>query len=187
VTTTSKNTSSKRRGQKRIQDYPVMHWMLTDLFSKTYQRTLDGDSPKHGFMGSELVAFPLHGTPLDWNFWKGKVGSYRIKDSFVSEWGVTIDVKPETFRDIFLPDTFVLMVKQGTFSISVSGSGGLEHIEMIFEEGMPEFSLDLIRDFPGHNAKSDRVLSHYIIRRGMIPEDSFLSGFLFQNVITIEV
>ena len=187
MTTTSKNTSSKGRGQKRILDYPVMHRMLTDLFHETYQRTLDGNSPKHGFMGSELVASPLHGAPLDWTFWKGKIGSYSIKDSFVSEWGVTIDVKPETFRDIFLPDTFVLMTKQATFSISVSDSGGLECIEMIFEEGMPEFSLDLIRDFPGHNAKSDRVLSHHMIRRGMIPEDSLLSGFRFQNVITIEV
>ena len=186
MTTTSKNTSSKGRGQKRILDYPVMHRMLTDLFHETYQRTLDGNSPKHGFMGSELVASPLHGAPLDWTFWKGKIGSYSIKDSFVSEWGVTIDVKPETFRDIFLPDTFVLMTKQATFSISVSDSGGLECIEMIFEEGMPEFSLDLIRDFPGHNAKSDRVLSYFMIRRGMVNEDAFLP-IRFQNVITIEV
>lgn len=186
MTETSNNAFSRRSEQKRIIDYPVMHRMLTNLFHETYQRTLNGNSPKRGFMGSELVATPTHGAPLDWDFWWDKIGSYRVNASFVSEWGVTINIKPEAWRDIFLPDTFVLMVKQATFSISVSDSGALEYIEMIFELGMPDFSLDLLRDFPGSNAKSDGVLSHLMTRRGMVNEDAFLP-LRFQKVITIEV
>jgi len=183
----SRDKIPSRQAGKRILDYPVMLQMLTGLFHETYLRTLDGESPKHGFGDAELLAHPLHGTPLDWSFWKAKIGSYLIRNSFVSECGVTIELRAETPKDIFLPDMFILMTLQGTFNISVSGSGVIEYIEMIFEEGMPEFSLDLIRDFPGRNARSDKVLSHIIRRRGILQDASFLSDCRFQNVITIEV
>jgi hypothetical protein len=176
-----------KHDQKRIRDYPVMNRMLANLFDATYASTLEGNSAKHGFMGPELVAAGIHGSPLDLSFWDKKIGSYRIWESFASCWGITIYVHPETIRDIFLPDTFILMTPDITFSIDISDDGYLKSIEMIFERMMPSFTLDLIRDFPGHNMKSDRVLS-YILTKGKIGNGSlYLHKFRFNKVITIEV
>lgn len=173
--------------QKRIRDYPIMNRMLANLFDATYISTLEGHSAKHGFMGPELVAAGIHGKALDLSFWEMKIGSYRIWESFASCWGITISVHPETIRDIFLPDTFVLMTPEITFSIDISDSGSLKSIEMIFEKKMPNFTLDLIRDFPGHNSKSDRVLSYLLTKEKMGKDLHYLHKFCFKRVITIEV
>lgn len=174
-------------GRKHIYDYPVMHRILADLFHETHLLAVAGASPKLGFRGGRLVAPPFHRHSFELEFWGHLIGNYRIMTSFVSEFGITIDVKSEYHKDILLPDTFVLLTAEGTFSITVSDHGALESIEMIFDSGMPEFSCDLIRDFPGHNAKSDKVLKYILARKSTLPDKALLSGIHFAEVITVEV
>jgi len=176
-----------RFGRKHIHDYPVMHRLIVDLFHETHLLAIAGASPKFGFRGGRLVAPPFHRHFYEVEFWRHHIGTYRIISSFVSEYGITIDVKSTDYEDIFLPDTFVLMTDEGTFSVYVSDHGALESIEMIFDDGMPEFSRDLIRDFPGHNAKSDKILEYLLVRKSTLPDKALLSGIHFMDVTTIEV
>lgn len=173
--------------RKHIYDYPVMHRMLADLFNETHLFAVAGASPKLGFRGGRLVAPPYHRQSFDLEFWGHLIGKYRIMTSFVSEFVITIDVTTEYPNDILLPDTFVLLTAEGTFSITVSDHGALESIEMIFDSGMPEFGCDLIRDFPGRNAKSDKVLKHILAKKSTLPDKALLSGIHFAEVTTVEV
>lgn len=176
-----------RQGQKLIRDYPVLHRMLTNLFDATYQSTLAGKSAKLTFGGPELISHEVHGNLLGRSFWEKKIGSYRIQKSFAWIGGITLYVLPETIHDIFVPDMFYLIIPNTHYIISITDTGEIKCIEMYFDKKMPQFTIDLIRDFPEHNCYSERVFLHRLAKNRIGSDAFFLKKNEFSDVKTIEV
>lgn len=72
-------------------------------------------------------------------------------------------------------------------TVDISKKGDIDGILSYFDEGVPPFLADLIRDFPGRHYWSDRVLLHQLRQEKVMPEDIFRVEMKSSRVTVFEV
>jgi len=115
------------------------------------------------------------------------VGEITVVGCGCTLWSIYLSLKPGRVRGIFEENSFIFFSQVGMLTVDISKKGDVDGILYYFEEGVPPFLTDFIRDFPGRHYWSDQVLLHRLREEKVMPEDLFRGEMKPSRGTVIEV